>query len=151
VPQGYPDLVVALRRFGDRINERCTAIYVFSGVEMTFDDLLNYCMAKKGVAKDFPFDKTTLVYRVVNKIFALTDIAEKPLRINLKCDPILALELREEFEAIEPGYHMNKKHWNTVIFNGSIEDRKLEEMIDHSYDLVVKGLKKDDREILQQI
>jgi predicted DNA-binding protein (MmcQ/YjbR family) len=95
-----------------------------------------------------PFDETTLAIRVGSKIFLLAELDAVPLSINLKCDPELALELRDRYPAVRPGYHMNKKHWNTVEVDGSIPDRELRKMIDHSYEMVAKGLKKSEREAL---
>jgi len=95
----------------------------------------NYCLSKENVTEEFPFGEGTLVYKVNGKMFALTDI-ETFESVNLKCDPEKAIELRERFDAIQPGYHMNKKHWNTVVNDGSIPDKLLKELIDHSYDLV---------------
>ncbi len=117
---------------------------------MNFDNLHNYCMSKAGATKDFPFDETTLVFRVMRKIFALTGIDNDPLWVNLKCEPVLAEALRDEWDAVRPGYHMNKKHWNTVVFDGSIPEAELKKMIDHSYDRVVRSLKKADREALKK-
>ncbi len=115
---------------------------------MTFEAFCTYCMQKKGVEETFPFDETTLVYKVMGKMFAATGLETRPLSINLKCDPERAIELREAYEAVQPGYHMNKKHWNTVVCDGSIPASEIRAFIDHSYDLVVKGLKKADRERL---
>lgn len=106
---------------------------------MNIEKLREYCLAKPAVSEDFPFDETTLVFKVAGKIFALTDL-EGELRINLKCDPERAISLREQYPVILPGYHMNKKHWNTVIVDGSIDTSLLMELIDHSYDLVVESL-----------
>ncbi|MBN2134543.1 MAG: MmcQ/YjbR family DNA-binding protein [Acidobacteria bacterium] len=117
---------------------------------MTFDDLYKYCMSRKGATNDLPFDETTICFRVMGKIFALTDIKDDPPRVNLKSDPELALELREMYTSVIPGYHMNKKHWNTVIIDGSISDSEIEKMIDHSYKLIIKSLKKSDREDLER-
>jgi predicted DNA-binding protein (MmcQ/YjbR family) len=97
---------------------------------------------KKGVTEEFPFDEETLVFKVAGKIFLLASLESIPLQINLKCDPEKAVELREEYEAVQPGYHMNKKHWNTIIIDGSVSIRKIFEWIDDSYNLVVAGLKK---------
>ena len=107
----------------------------------------NYCIKKKGVTESFPFDSQTLVFKVMDKMFALTSI-EVFENINLKCDPEKAIELREHYDAILPGYHMNKKHWNTVKINGTIPDQMLCELIDHSYDLVVSGLPKAKQQLL---
>ena len=95
-----------------------------------------------------PFDDKTLVFKVHGKIFTITGI-ETFESVNLKCDPEYAIELREEHDGIQPGYHMNKKHWNTVLMDGSVSDELLYELIDHSYDLVVKGLRKKVRESLK--
>lgn len=91
------------------------------------------------MTEEFPFDANTLVYKVMGKMFALTDIDHFE-SVNLKCDPERAIQLRDEYEAVHPGYHMNKKHWNTVRMDGSVGDRLIKEWIDHSYDLVVKSL-----------
>lgn len=112
------------------------------------ETIREYCLTKKGVTEDFPFDETTLVMRVIGKIFILISLDSIPLQMNLKCDPEKALKLREEYESVQPGYHMNKKHWNTVIIDGSVRWSTLKEWIDHSYDLVVSGLKKSDKEKL---
>jgi predicted DNA-binding protein (MmcQ/YjbR family) len=114
--------------------------------EMELSEIVEHCRIKRGVSEDFPFDLETLCIRVGGKIFLLTDINSKPLRINLKCDPLIALDLRDEFEAVTPGYHMNKVHWNTVVLDGSVPKERVQWMIDHSYDLVLKGLRKVDRE-----
>ncbi len=112
-------------------------------------ELLNqYLLNKKLTTSGYPFDATTLVFKVVNKMFALFAEDETPLRINLKCDPEEAQILRGMHESIIPGYHMNKEHWNTVIVDGSLPNELIYKMIDNSYDLVVKGLKKSDREKL---
>ena len=114
---------------------------------MNIEEYRNYCLSKPGVTEDFPFDEETLVFKVVNKLFALTDVDDF-LSINLKCDPQRALELREQYSGIVPGYHMNKQHWNTVLTDGSVEDTLLYELIDHSYELVVANLPKKDRDYL---
>lgn len=121
---------------------------------MNINELRAYCAGKTGAEETFPFDATTLVFKVMGKMFALMslDIANnEPPRLNLKCDPIHAEILRETYEAVIPGYHLNKKHWNTVISDGTIPDDEIYEMIDNSYDLVVKSLKKADREKLQKL
>lgn len=102
--------------------------------------ITEYCVKKPGVEETFPFDETTLVYKVMGKMFILIPTMSEDLRMNLKCDPEKAMQLRESYEAITPGFHMNKKHWNTVIPDGSISDKMIFELIDHSYDLVVKSL-----------
>jgi predicted DNA-binding protein (MmcQ/YjbR family) len=115
---------------------------------ITLDALREYCCSKPVVVETFPFDEDTLVFKVMGKMFALTNIRALELSVNLKCDPDWALILRDHYTAVTPGYHMNKRHWNTVLIDGSIPDDEVREMIDHSYHLVVKGLKKGDREQL---
>ncbi|QDH79373.1 MmcQ/YjbR family DNA-binding protein [Echinicola soli] len=101
----------------------------------------DYCLKKAGVTEDTPFGPDTLVFKVGGKLFALIDI-EQFKSVNLKCNPERAVELREQFTGIIPGYHMNKKHWNTVSFNGSVPDPLILELVDHSYDLVFQSLPK---------
>jgi predicted DNA-binding protein (MmcQ/YjbR family) len=118
---------------------------------MDLDAIKTYCAAKKAVTSDFPFDFETLVYRVAGKIFALMPSQLKPgekLTINLKCDPSWAEILRQTYPGVVPGYHMNKQHWNTVSIDGTIPDDEIMEMIDHSYEQVVKGLTKKQKEFL---
>ncbi len=109
---------------------------------MNLQELQQYCMSKKGAEEDFPFDNKTLVYKVMGKMFALTGIEDIPLSVNLKCEKERAAELRELFHQIIPGWHMNKKHWNTVESEGDVSDTLFKELIDHSYDLVAAGLTK---------
>jgi len=111
---------------------------------MNIEQIREYCLKKKGVTEEFPFDEETLVFKVAGKIFLLTSLESIPLQINLKCDPEKAIELREEYEFVQPGYHMNKKHWNTIIVNGSISTTQIFEWIDNSYSLVLAGLSKSD-------
>lgn len=106
---------------------------------MNIEDLREYCISKKGTTEAFPFDEDTLVFKVMGKMFCLTSLSE-PDSINLKCDPEKAIELREQYPCVQPGYHMNKKMWNTVIIDGSVSKKLLKEWIDHSYDMVVAGL-----------
>jgi len=110
-----------------------------------------YCLAKKGVEETFPFDETTLVFKVMGKIFAITGLDHEDFRVNLKCDPQRAVELREQYPQIIPGWHSNKRHWNTVYFEDGLPEELLRELIDHSYELVVRGLRKKDREWLAQL
>jgi len=110
-----------------------------------FDSLRNYLMGKSGAVEEFPFDMVTLVIKVSGKMFALVCTNDDPLRMNLKCDPDKAELLREYYPAIVPGYHMNKRHWNSLILDGSIPDEEILSMIDDSYDLVVQGLPKSKR------
>lgn len=114
-------------------------------------DLRRYCGRKRGAVEDLPFDNDTLAFKVQGKIFALMSLTPKnePPSINLKCDPTLAEILRNTYDAVQPGYHMNKKHWNTIIVDGSIPSDEIFEMIDHSYELVVKKLTKAEREALK--
>jgi predicted DNA-binding protein (MmcQ/YjbR family) len=109
-----------------------------------------YCLSKPMVIEDFPFDQTTLVFKVCGKIFALTGLDNIEFKVNLKCDPDRAVELREAYDSISAGFHMNKKHWNTVIVDGSFSNDLFRELIDHSYDMVVKGLPKRLREQLNK-
>lgn len=108
---------------------------------MDLEQFRNYCLSLPAVTEEFPFGETTLVYKVAGKMFALTgiDFFES---INLKCDPELAVELRERYAAVTPGYHMNKQHWNTVIMDGSVSNQQILEWTKHSYDLVVASLPK---------
>jgi len=101
-----------------------------------------YCLGKPRATEGIPFGPDTLVFKVGGKIFAITSLDEIPARANLKCDPDLALELRDRYEQVRPGYHMNKKHWNTVEIESGIPDGELKKMIDHSYKLVVASLPK---------
>jgi predicted DNA-binding protein (MmcQ/YjbR family) len=105
----------------------------------------NYCLAKKGVTESFPFDDETLVLKVGSKMFALTNVNKPIFEINLKCDPLMAQDLRREYSSIKPGYHMNKTHWNTITVDGTVTEDKILFLIDLSYDLVYKGLKKNEK------
>lgn len=118
---------------------------------MYVDEFTAYCLSKKGVTDSFPFDKTTLVFKVMNKMFALTGLDREGFTVNLKCDPERSVELRAEHPEIQPGYHMNKKHWNTIDFEGGLDEKLLIELIDHSYELVASSLKKADKEILSKL
>jgi predicted DNA-binding protein (MmcQ/YjbR family) len=109
---------------------------------MDLPDVVSHCLSKTGAEETTPFGPDTLVYKVGGKMFALTSPDEFPARVNLKCDPERALALRDEFEAIIPGYHMNKRHWNTLVLDGSLPSKLVRELIDHSYELVVKSLPK---------
>jgi predicted DNA-binding protein (MmcQ/YjbR family) len=115
---------------------------------MDIETLRQYCLRKKGITEEFPFGSETLVFKAGGKIFLLASLNSSPLTFNVKCDPDQALELRETYNAITPGYHMNKKHWNTVIMDGSVPAKLLREMIDDSYDLILRSLPKKDREKL---
>jgi len=113
-----------------------------------FNTIEDYLLSKKGSYRDFPFGPEAAVYRVCDKMFAIMNQDSDVPRLNLKCDPDDAEILRSIFKAVEPGYHMNKMHWNSVYLDGSIPEGAVCQMIDDSYDLVVKGLKKTDREKL---
>ena len=112
---------------------------------MNIEEIRDYCLAKPGVTEDMPFGEDTLVFRVGEKLFLLTSLSQG-YRFNVKCDPEHAMELREQHTEVQPGYHMNKKHWNTVHTNGNLSRREICDMIDHSYDLVLKSLPKSIRE-----
>lgn len=116
---------------------------------MNIEELREHCISKKGVEETLPFGPETLVFKVLGKAFLLTGFDSKPLQFNVKCDPEKAIELREEYPCVRPGFHMNKKHWNTVIADGSVTDKKLKEWIDHSYEMVVKGLPKAEQKRLE--
>jgi len=112
---------------------------------MDIESFHNFCLNLRGVSQEFPFDNRTLVYKVMGKMFALADVEEFD-SVNLKCNPEKAIELRERYPAVVPGHHMHKKHWNTVIFDGSISDNLIKDWILESYFLVVSGLPKKIRE-----
>lgn len=112
---------------------------------MNIESFRSFCLHLNGVTEELPFGPDTLVFKVMGKIFALTGLDQEPFSVNLKCDPQRALELREHYPAVKPGYHMNKAHWNTVIVDGSVSDTTLRDWITHSYDLVVSSLTKAQR------
>src|SRR5215468_2233908 len=107
---------------------------------MDLTEFREYCLKKPGATEGTPFGPDVLVFKVGGKMFALASLDEVPTRVNLKCDPDLALELRDRYEQVTSGYHMNKKHWNTVEIESGIPDAEVRKMIDHSYDLVAKAL-----------
>ncbi len=117
---------------------------------MNIETLRTYCLKKKAVTEEFPFGPETLVFKVKGKVFLLTSLDREGLQFNVKCDPDKAVDLRDRYDAVQPGYHMNKKHWNTVIVDGSISTQLLKEMIDHSYGLVVQSLPKKTRDELSR-
>jgi predicted DNA-binding protein (MmcQ/YjbR family) len=102
---------------------------------MDIESLRDYCISKKETTESFPFGENTLVFKKAGKIFALVNL-DGDLSINLKCDPVLAIELRERYSSVTPGYHMNKKHWNTVLLDGSVPDKIILSWIDHSFDII---------------
>ena len=108
----------------------------------------DYCLRKRGATEGTPFGETVLVFKVSGKIFALASLDEVPARVNLKCNPDLALELRDRYEQVRPGYHMNKRHWNRVEIDSGVPEAELRKMIEHSYDLVVCALPKAQRDQL---
>ena len=112
---------------------------------MTQEEFRNYCLAKKGAVEDFPFDAATVVFKISGKIFALADAATFK-RISLKCDPDKAVELRNQYPTIIPGYHLNKRHWNTIVLDGSLPDKLIYGLIDHSYETVYFGLNRAEKQ-----
>ncbi|MFY9311617.1 MAG: MmcQ/YjbR family DNA-binding protein [Bacteroidia bacterium] len=118
---------------------------------MNIEELREYCMSKKGVTESLPFGPETLVFKVMGKAFVLTGMDESPLQFNVKCDPEKAIELREQYPCVKPGYHMNKKHWNTIVADGSVPNRLLQQWITDSYNLVVGGLTKKEQQKLAEM
>jgi predicted DNA-binding protein (MmcQ/YjbR family) len=119
---------------------------------MNIEEFREYCLSKAGVEESFPFDEETLVFKVMGKMFVLCGLEKSDFSFNVKCDPDLAIELREKYpESILPGYHMSKTHWNTVMANYGLSDHQLKEFIDHSYELVASGLTKKQKEELQKL
>jgi predicted DNA-binding protein (MmcQ/YjbR family) len=117
---------------------------------VNIESFRSYCLSKKGVTEEFPFGVNTPVYKVVGKMFALTDL-EDFTSINLKVDPEIGVELRERYPSVQPGYHMNKRHWVTVLMDGSIPDKLIHQWVTNSYDLVVSGLTKSQKSALESI
>jgi predicted DNA-binding protein (MmcQ/YjbR family) len=113
---------------------------------MNIESLREYCLSKPGAEETLPFGPDTLVYKVNGKMFLLTGLDEEKLSFNVKCEPDKAIELREEYPCVLPGYHMNKKHWNTIAVDGSVSTKQLKEWIDWSYELVV-GRKKETKNL----
>lgn len=119
---------------------------------MNIESFREYCLSKPGVSESFPFGGDTLVFKVLNKMFALTGVDNEIFSVNLKCDPEKAIEHRETYTSVQPGYHMNKKYWNTIVFDsGELPEKLLVELIDHSYNLVVNGLTKKEKELLKEM
>jgi len=108
---------------------------------MNVEFFREYCLIKRGVTEGFPFDSKTLVYKVGDKMFALTDV-DQFISVNLKCEPTMSLDLRERYDGVNPGWHMNKKHWNTVSVNSDVPDTLFQELVDNSYNLVFNALPK---------
>jgi predicted DNA-binding protein (MmcQ/YjbR family) len=116
---------------------------------MNIEELRDFCISLKGVEETLPFGPDVLVFKVMDKVFLLTDFQQHPLQFNVKCDPEEALLLREQYPCVTPGYHMNKKHWNTIVADGNVSDTLLLKWITDSYNLVVNKLPKKQREQLQ--
>lgn len=117
---------------------------------MNIEFFRDHCLKKKYVTEEFPFDESTMVFKVMGKVFALTSLNDVPGSCNLKCNPEYAEELREKYSSITPGYHMNKKHWNTVEWDGNVPDQLILELTNHSYDLVASGLSKELKEKMER-
>jgi len=115
---------------------------------MNIEELRDYCLSRAGAEETFPFGEETLVFKVGGKMFALTGLDDSEVAINLKCEPSLAIELREHYPCVQPGYHMNKKHWNTVYIDGSVDSSTIKDWINHSYQLVVSTLPKKEKDRL---
>jgi predicted DNA-binding protein (MmcQ/YjbR family) len=116
---------------------------------VTADELREICLAMPGAIEDFPFSPDNSVFKVGGKIFAISNLAAAPLRVSLKCEPGLAEQLRADHAAITPGYHLNKRHWNTVVVDGSVSDTMVRDMIEDSYDLIVAALPRAKRRALR--
>jgi predicted DNA-binding protein (MmcQ/YjbR family) len=117
---------------------------------MNLEDIREYCIKKPGVSEEFPFDEVTLVFKVMGKVFLLTGLDAPEPSLNLKCEPEYAIELREKYVGVKPGYHMNKKHWNTVSLDNDVPEKLIYSLIDHSYQQVVAGLSKKQIQELEQ-
>ncbi len=122
--------------------DKCFGEWVLIFSRMNIEQLREYCLAKPHVTESFPFGKETLVFKVAGKIFAIISLETIEPQVTLKCDPEYAIELREQYEYVKPGYHANKKHWNTVYIENTIADSLIQSWIDHSYNEVVKRLPK---------
>jgi len=109
---------------------------------MNIEEFREYCLAKKYVTESFPFDEQTLVFKVAGKMFALSGLEHQPSKVNLKCNPEKSLELREQYSDVIEGFHMSKKHWNTISIESNLSNKLITDLIDHSYDLVIKGMPK---------
>jgi predicted DNA-binding protein (MmcQ/YjbR family) len=114
---------------------------------MNIEEIREYCIAKPGVTESFPFNDTALVFKAV-KIFAILDLSEDSRGISLKCDPELAIQLREEHPEVTPAWHLNKVHWNGIALDGGVTDPLLKDWIDHSYDIIVESLSAKERKLL---
>ena len=115
---------------------------------MNIEELREYCISKKGVEETLPFGPDTLVFKVMGKIFLITGIDSKPVSFNVKCEPSNAIELREKYTCVKPGFHMNKKHWNTIVCDGSVSSKLIKQWIEESYNLILNSLPKKSKEEL---
>lgn len=115
---------------------------------MNLKETIEYCLSKKSAFEDYPFGPEPIVIKVCSKMFAIISEKDNRVSISLKCDPMLAQNLRQQYESVKPGYHLNKEHWNTVVVNDSIPVSEVKWMIDHSYQLIIKSLTKKERETL---
>ena len=122
--------------------------YKIGGFKMTYEELKNYCISKKGAFEDYPFGDTPLVIKIASKMFSLISHKENKLYISLKCDPFLADNLRSQYPSIPPGYHLNKIHWNKVFLDGSVPENEICWMINHSYEMVLKTLTKSQKKTI---
>ena|SRR5688572_8374633 len=118
---------------------------------LTYDEVRDYVLAQIGAVEEFPFGPGARVFKVMGKMFALMSVDQPQTTISLKCDPFIAEVLRENYKAVVPAYHMNKQHWNTVLIDGTISDDEIRDMIDASYDLVVSGLPRKDKDALAKL
>ncbi len=118
---------------------------------MHIEQFREFCLNKKGVTESFPFDEDVLVFKVLNKMFALTSLSSPEFKVSLKCNPEKAILLRDEYESIIPAFHMNKKHWNSVNVETLMDDTLFIELLNHSYELVIKGMTKKDKLILESM
>ena len=115
---------------------------------MNIEEIREYCIAKPGVTEGFPFNDTALVFKVAGKMFALLDLSEEARGISLKCDPDLAIELREQHPEVTPAWHFNKVHWNEIALDGVLPNKQLKDWIDHSYNIIVESISRKKRELL---
>ncbi len=115
---------------------------------MNIEELRDYALSKTHAEESLPFGPDTLVFKVSGKIFLLISLNDQPLHFNAKCDPDKAIELRDQYSSVQPGYHMNKKHWNTISIDGSLTNKQLKELVDHSYSLVALKPKKQSGNLL---
>ncbi len=117
---------------------------------MTFKEVEDYLLSKPGAVLDYPFGEEVAVYKVADKMFALMPVGKSPVSLSLKCDPQLAQLLRDKYESVHAGYHLNKLHWNTIVLSGQLADQEVIDLINHSYALIVDSLPKTERDKLTQ-